>query len=215
MVSAFSRDIGVFVNENLSVAARQRIVAEEARKILAQTTAANRHALGGMVSHETYVDGRKGAALESVNVERGRIVFEFDLLRPALGWIGEQLLLASPVLTGRYRAAHVMLVNGVALDPGADIPQADEYVFVNAAPYARKIERGQSGKAPDGVYQKIARSAAARFGSIARIRFVYRQIVGAAQLDVWAKKRAARAGRHARQQFAKNIRQPAIVVTSR
>jgi hypothetical protein len=54
----------------------------------------------------------------------------------------------SPVLTGRYRASHVLFADGVAVDPEkATDTAANEWVFISTVPYARKIERGQSSKA--------------------------------------------------------------------
>ena len=49
---------------------------------------------------------------------------------------------------------------------------ADEYVFINTVPYARKIERGSSSQAPDGVYQAVAMLARDRFGNVARITYL-------------------------------------------
>ena len=52
---------------------------------------------------------------------------------------------------------------------------AEEYVFINTQPYARKIEgtggRRMAPQAPDGVYQAVATLAQRRFGNIARITF--------------------------------------------
>jgi len=202
-LGVFSKDIRLFANENLSVEARQKLVANAARGILARAQEDNVKALGRNVDHETFVDGRKGAPLESVNVERGKIVFEFDLFEPALAWIGEQLVLASPVLTGSYQRSHILLADGVEVDPDGDIPAAETYTFVNPLPYARKIERGLSDQTPDGVYEEVAKAASGRFGNIVRIRFTYRSL-----LVPMERSRAARAAE-------RDSRSPAIVVTPR
>jgi hypothetical protein len=55
---------------------------------------------------------------------------------------------------------------------------ASRYEFVSTVPYARKIERGLSPQAPDGVYQVVAVLAQKRFGNVARIRFSYRALPG-------------------------------------
>src|SRR5690606_34057746 len=104
----------------------------------------------------------------------GRISFEFSLLGPVLEWIGEQIVLASPVLTGTYARSHVVFADGVEADPGNVPEDAKEYVFVNLQPYARKIERGLSPQSPEGVYHAIAALAHQRFGNIARIHYTLR-----------------------------------------
>lgn len=81
----------------------------------------------------------------------------------------------------------------------ADVPQAGEYVFLNIVPYARKIERGLSPQAPEGVYQTVAVLAQRRFGNLARVTFSYRTAVGGGIVG-------GKLGNRAEQ------RQPAIIV---
>jgi hypothetical protein len=119
------------------------------------------------------VDGRKGAALESVKPD-GIIVTEFSLIDDVLEWIGDMLVKGSPVKTGRYSESHILFADGVEVEPGAALPEAEEYVYLNVQPYARKIERGLSPQAPDGVYEGVAAMARSRFSNIARIRFTFR-----------------------------------------
>jgi hypothetical protein len=87
-------------------------------------------------------------------------------------------------------------------------------VFVNVQPYARKIERGESPSAPEGVYEAVATLARQRFGNVARIRFEYRVPVGGGTaLEAWAGRtgQRRRAGRQRSSEW--NRRQPAIVIT--
>lgn len=172
-LGVFSRDIELLVAKHLSPEARSHIVANAARKILAEAQSRNRHAIGADLDYKQIVDGKIGAPLVSVNVEHGRIVFEFDLVLPCLRWIDDILANRSPVLTGRYRDSHVLLADGVEVDAAKPPPIAGRYVFTNITPYARKIERGLSRKAPHGVYQAIAAMAANRFGNVASIKFSY------------------------------------------
>lgn len=214
-IGTFAKDIRLFTDKNLSVEARQKLVAKAARGILARAQEENFKALGRSTDHETFVDGRHNARLESVNLDHGKIVFTFDLFEPALAWIGEQLVQASPVLTGRYQRSHIMLADGIEVDPDGEIPNAEEYVFVNTVAYARKIEGGLSDQAPDGVYEEIAKAAAARFGNIANVRYTLRNISGGGtHLEQWASKHSAGA-RKPRRQFEKDTRNPAIAVTPR
>jgi len=61
-------------------------------------------------------------------------------------------------------------------------PPAQEYVFVNTTPYARKIEGNKgrppsSPQAPDGVYQAVA-TLARKFSNVAKVTFSYRTVAG-------------------------------------
>jgi len=172
----FSREISAIVDEKLSPRAQQIAAARAATNILNAAQKRNAEALGAPLPYTQTVDGRRGAALDSVKIENGLIVFQFEVFRELLRWIGEQLVLNSPVLTGRYRDSHVLLADGVEIEVGGKIPLAETYTFVNVVPYARRIERGLSDQAPDGVYESIAEVARRRFGNFANIRFTYRSL---------------------------------------
>ncbi len=202
-ISTFARDVQLLVDKALSPQARQKLAAESARKILAGAQEQNRQALGTSPPHKTFVDTRAEAPLESVNPDHGRIVFEFELHNEMLRWIGEQLVLHSPVLTGQYAHSHVLLADGVEVDADGKIPPATEYVFASTVPYARKIERGLSDQAEDGVYEVVADLARRRFGNLASIRFTYRSLLIPAG--------SSRADRQAE----RDSRAPAIVITLR
>ena len=100
------------------------------------------------------------AALEDVLAERRhrrRIRAGADVLV----WISEQLFKFSPVKSGLYQKSHELFADGRHVEASASLIRfADEYIFVNTVPYARKIERGSSSQAPEGVYQSIAASRA-------------------------------------------------------
>lgn len=153
-----------------------------ARGALADAQAINKRALGVVPPHETYVDGRAGAAPESVK-PGGVIVFEFDLYDDMFEWIGNMLLEHAPVRSGRYAQSFAFFADGVEVAPGAALPQAGEYVFINTQPYARKIERGLSPQAPDGVFEAVAAMARARYGNVASIKFSYRSLQDGSIVD--------------------------------
>ena len=116
-----------------------------------------------------------------------------------LRWINQQLVTHSPVLTGRYAKSHAWYADGQPFDID-DVPQAREYSVLSLVPYARKIERGESRQAPDGVYEVVAALANQRFGKIGHIGFGYRS----PGLDP--------AGRRRRRED-RSERQPCIVIT--
>lgn len=212
-IESFSRDIKVILDEDLSPAGRSRILAETAREAIDEAAQQNERVLGRMPPHRTFVDGREGAALESVS-PTGTIVAEFDLIDDMLIWIGTNLVQNSPVLTGRYSRSHVIVVDGTVLDAGAPLPAVwEEIVFLNTVPYARKIERGLSPQAPDGVYEGIATLASRRFGNMAKVRFSYRAPLFG-MVDEWASttKMVVRSRKGAKK--AEWLRrQPAVVIT--
>ncbi len=222
-LSVFSRNVDLFVSKHLSPEARQRAAAQQARKILGQAQQINKRAIGAVTPHKQFVDGKPGAPLESVNPDHGRIVFTFELVQPLLKWLGEQLVINSPVLTGRYQASHVLLADGVEVDADGKIPEAEEYRFVNVVPYARKIERGQSSQTPEGVYEVLAVLAQRRFGNVATIKFGFTDITGnqsrkGRMLFDWAGRNASRrfgSGKKRAAHYAKNVRQPSITVRPR
>ncbi len=176
-----NRDIVLFLNA-LSPAEQSRQFAEMAGTQIAEARAINIRALGRDPPSTTAVDGKIGAPLTSVHA--GSVIFtEWELLTEVLAFISTNLNKFSPVKTGRYQKSHVLFADGVEfnLDVTSLVPQiatAEEYIFVNTQPYARKIERGLSPQAPDGVYQVVANLARRRFGKIAKITFSYRTVLG-------------------------------------
>ncbi|MCE7028937.1 hypothetical protein [Jiella avicenniae] len=199
-IDPFARAFELMVDEIASPAARAQRLAETAQAEIDRAKEINRRAFGADAKHEITVDGRRGAPVQSVRP--GGIVFaEWHFMREVLVYIGEQLLQASPVLTGRYSRSHILLVDGVEHLTTDDLPEdAGEYVFLNTQPYSRKIE-GAGGRpplsdqAPDGVFEVIAGMAHHRFGNIADIRFGWRALADAPGQSTASKRKAERASR--------------------
>ena len=175
-LSPFMREIEIFVSDLTDPKQKSARLAKFAEEGIKEVRKHNRTLTGSDSPYEVTVDGKKNAPLISVRPD-GVIVAEFDLIREVLEWIGEQLLFDSPYLTGRYQRSHRLFADNVEVTPG-NIPEAAEFAFVNLVPYARKIERGQSDQAPEGVYEAIAVTANKRFGNLARIRFSFRTLPG-------------------------------------
>lgn len=175
-IEPLTRQIAVFLKDIQSPQAKSARLAQVARDGIADIRKSNAAISGGRdLPPEVTVDGRRDAPLESVRPD-GMIVAQFDPLRNVLEWIGEALVQASPVLTGKYQRSHVLLVDGVEHDPVAEIPAGNLYRFVNRQPYASVIEPrgpapGQSPQAPEGVYMAVAAVAQKRFGGVAKISF--------------------------------------------
>lgn len=209
------RNVSLIISDLLSPEAQSKVLAQAAADQRDEALAVNARALGHVPAYDTFVDGRKGAALSTIK-PNGVAVFEFELLDDVFGWIDLQLITHSPVKSGRYRKSHAFIADGVEVDPqAAKIPDAREYVYLSTAPYARKIERGLSPQAPEGVYQAVAVLAAKRFGNIARIKFGYRAPLFGS-VHEWAKRtklegRGRRIGSSSRAEWLR--RQPAIIIT--
>jgi hypothetical protein len=220
------RDLAVILEETMGPKARSHALAEFAREARDEAVARNTAALGKPPRYTTHVDGRLGASLESVRPD-GVIVFEFELVLELLEWLGEQLVLHSPIgqaddprpgHPGLYANSHGFYADDVLLAPGTPVPPAREYAFVNSVPYARKIERGLSDQAPAGVYQVVANEANKRFGNVARIRFTFRAPKHG-DIEAWARttsmvrmRRRGPSRMTASQRDEWLRRQPAIVV---
>lgn len=206
-----SLDIGLGLSEELGDV-RSSIFATEARRIIDEIDADNDAALGRDVTYRSFVDGREGAAFNTVSPD-GVISAEWDLLGSTLTWIRDELVKNSPVWKGNYQKSHAFLVDGVVLADWSPMPELfKEAVFVNTQPYARKIERGLSSQAPHGVYQGVALMASRRFGNIARIKFSYRQPLFG-KINEWAAKTKMKSRAKGRQREEWLRRQPAVVIT--
>lgn len=216
-VETFDRDIELILSNDLSPKARSTRLAVFAKQELVAAEARNQRALGYVPPHETFVDGRQGAAVETVRPD-GTVIFEFSLIETALAVIAEMLINASPVLTGQFMSSIGLFADGDEVEPGKVPPNASEYAFVPSVPYARKLERGLSNQAPDGVFQVTAALASRRFGNIARIRFGYRSL-DAGAVGGWAATASARAlaqrvrGGNPAGHTEWLVRQPAVIIT--
>lgn len=213
--------VSLTVNEALSPAARSKAIAKYAGERLIGAQETNRRILGRVPPHQTFVDGRPNAPLESVNPERGVIAFEFDLVFDVLRWIGDALIERSPVVSGEYRRGHTLFADGAEIPIGDELPIADEYSFTNTVPYARKIEIGKtkSGRAfviqvEPRIYERTAREARSRFGNVAKIEYTFRGIVGGQQVNPLGLVRNKR-GQGAREHNKPQNRFPTIVVRLR
>lgn len=173
-VDPINRDIDLLLSQDLSGRAQSQAFAEYAHGEIEDAKRTNQRILGRVPRHTVTVDGREGAPLATVRPD-GVIVAEFELVGDLLIWIEQQLVIHSPRKSGRYARSHVLFADGVEADVNKP-PVAAEYVFVNVQPYARKIERGSSSQAPDGVYQAVAVMARRRFGNVARVSFSYRTL---------------------------------------
>lgn len=191
LLSNFTRTVTT-ARTNLTGAALQQIEVKLARAELAQTLAAQQARSGTVPSYTTTVDGRRGAALESVK-PGGKIVFTFDYLAEVADYTLAQLIALSPfrdkragaVPSTHYREAHRIFVNESEVDDLTTVKRGDEVAFVNMQPYSRKIDlisattgKRLSAQAPDGVYSVVAGIVGRRYGNVAKVTYELRGFVG-------------------------------------
>jgi|SRR5262245_6138683 len=200
-IQPVARDFQLLLEEATSPQAISKALAEFARDQLNEAKQINRQALGYDPPLSVYVDGVLNKPIEAV---KNVVVGDFQLIDGLLMWIHTQLEMHSPVRTGLFKRSHALLIDGREFKPIAPpFPFGNEYVFVNLVPYARKIERGLSPQAPDGVYEVVAHLARAQFGvGIGQVTFSYRTVLEGVIV-------AGRAGDRSQQ------RNPAIIVKGR
>ncbi|WP_420133956.1 hypothetical protein [Rhodopseudomonas sp.] len=179
-VDSIERDVSLIVDEMLAPEAQGRAIAAYAAEQIAAADALNYSILGRAPPRRTWVNGTEGASLENAR-PGGVIETEWELFGDILRWISTTLIERSPRRSGDYIAGHTLFADGVEVLRGSEIPVAEEYVFLNLVPYARKIEIGKtkSGRdfviqVPNRIYERTATAAKARFGNMATIRFSYR-----------------------------------------
>lgn len=132
---AFERQL-VLATKGMTVEASNAALAKFARQELAKAIAG-----GAPDNYTKYVNGREGAAEESVQ-SPGPILYVFSNWKLVIDAAMTELMKRSPRRSGRYMASFIVLANQrVISDYGSISPDA-EVIIVNAQPYTRRIEVG-------------------------------------------------------------------------
>ncbi|GBQ95477.1 hypothetical protein ACFFGF_09920 [Asaia lannensis] len=136
--ATFSRSLRLFVDRNLSPDALR---AEMARRAIAARD--DLIARGeAPPSWRRYVDGKADAPETSVRLD-GAILYRFNLTSEAAEAALALCRSTSPVRSGRFRDAWVLICDGKPWKkPLKDLPADGTILIVNPMPYARKIETG-------------------------------------------------------------------------
>lgn len=187
-LSAFTEQVRIF-NSNFTGAARAEALATAAIAARDEALAKNTAALGRPPSFVTIVDGKQGASEMQVRVG-GTIVYLFAVGSASLeeavdaaAQLYHQIAPRGP--TGRYAEGLRLLVNGTERSysragTAVRLLETDEVQLTNLLPYARKIERGWSAQAPNGVFEVVATALRQRYGNLLKIGFSYDRFPGAA-----------------------------------
>jgi hypothetical protein len=185
-IEPVEKSVEATIRADLSPATQKQEAAKFAKAGIDQADAINRRILGRDAPRTITVDGHKNARLESVNPDGGNITAEWELVDGLLRWIGDTLIERSPHLSGAYKRGHTLYADGTEVPIGGRIPDADEYVFANHVPYARRLEVGKTKagrpfliEVPNKIYWHTARDARNKFGNQADIKYTMRDMKGA------------------------------------
>lgn len=211
------------LKEHATPASKRAVIGRFARTRLGAAQQHNAAVLGRVPDHEQYVDGRRGAAFETVKTNGGRIVIQFELLDEVLAEIGRMLVEESPVWKGDYIKGHRLFADGVEVPAGTDLPPADEYVYLNLVPYARRLEIGRKRdgtpfvtQVEPRIYERVFKRARRRFGNIVKLKYVYRSPhLGYVALGGRRGGKTASAATRDAHNFERATRAPAILISSR
>lgn len=172
-----------FIPAGISLLEQQRLAGIMAREGIEWAKSVNKSVLGRVPPYVTTVDGVKDGALESVRLDGGQVITEFELIGELLSWVWLTLIARSPNKSGAYARGHKLFADNQEIDPSKEPPVADEYVFINVEPYARRLEVGKTNtgrdfliSVPNRIYERTAKDAKARFGNVANIKSTFRAL---------------------------------------
>lgn len=214
-INPLQRDIEFLIQDTMGPEAQAQYLREHAEQEHKRALAQNEASLGYRPEHDLFVDGMKREGLDRLTVG-SRIVFEYHLLVDVIEFVDGLLQLHSPVRSGLYQASHMWFADDKEFDIN-NVPPAEQYVVINTQPYARKIERGLSRMAPDGVYEGVSILAKRRYGNVAYVGYGYRSLPSGA-IGAWAQTasaaKLAREVRGGRPSLHEEwlTRQPAIII---
>lgn len=120
----------------------------------------------GSERYDRYVNGRDGAAEESV-IAPGPIVYQFRWWREVLEFALQTLVERSPEKSGRYKKSWFVMTSGGRVKSFDDIPINADVIICNDQPYSRKIDVGHMRMSvPPGVVEDGRKAVLSRFGNL-------------------------------------------------
>lgn len=140
-----------------------------ARKSLADVIQEGR----GSPRHERFVNGRRGAMEETVQLP-GPIVYEFSLWEPIITFALDELQRRSPVKSGKFRKSFIVMASQKIVTDFDAIGPDEEVIITNFQPYIRKAEGGMLGVPRYSIFDGTKRSLARRFGNDGRNSAAFR-----------------------------------------
>ncbi len=126
----------------------------------------------GSERYEIYVNGRLGAAEETV-VPPGPILYVYHWWREIVEFTLQSLVERSPDKSGRYKRSWFVMTAGGRVKGGNfdTLPMNADVIFCNDQPYSRKIDVGHMRMSvPPGVVEDVRKMVMAKFGNMVSSR---------------------------------------------
>lgn len=173
-MTAFRQQIQVFIDANLSPAARSNILADAARTGLAGLISSGR----APPTYQTFVDGKRDDDDESHvrGTGGGTILYQFSAQAEAAAFALGYLRARAPGRSGTFRNSFYLGINGrfvpaAQFDP-AQVPSGAEITIGNTRPQSRKIDVQMDGErvlhfsVPAGLFDDCAAAVRRQFGGL-------------------------------------------------
>lgn len=178
-MSNMRQQIRVFVDREMSPAARAARLASVARSTVADLVAAGR----ASPRYETSVDGVPGASEDAVRPD-GRITYNFAYIGEAVEFALAFLQARSaPAVSGTYRDSFVVAVDGRPILARqfrkTSVPVGAEVFIYNTQPYSRKLDvqlvgtRSLAYRTPQFLFEDAAQAVKTRFGNSVTAKRIY------------------------------------------
>lgn len=151
--------------------AREPALRKLAADALAEGLQQNERVLGHRPGFTTIVDG--GPAPLSAMRSGSVVVHRFTIQGAVVDDIIQEFMKLAPYKAGNYRDSIVLIMNGAVVEPPVEVGPDDDVIVSNTAAYARRIERGWSDQAPDGVFETIHAILHKRHGNAVSMGFTY------------------------------------------
>ena len=183
---AFERTLQVHVSRTLPDMARKTL-ADAARATVRRVETEQAARSGGITpKHLAIVDGARGASFDAVRPD-GTIAIDWNYMREAVARTVGYLRQHGPVISGDWKKAVMVEVDGAMVDPDAPIPATARIAYVGpSVVYARRLEIGRDSKGGPFAVQvpmHFVESAAAQLKrqlrGIADVKFTYASFAGA------------------------------------
>lgn len=224
--ATFRRKIAVLVENAADSPGNRARVAAHARDTLAELIQAGQ----ASPAYSRFVDGRTGAAEETVKLDGGTITYLFSNIAQAAAFALAYAVGRSPAKSGAYKNGWFIAVGGQPwTGPLAAIPPGSAVTLTNRQPYHRKIDTGgQITNVPPGIVEATRQAVQREFrGLTVETSFVTipggyvlkgRGVESGLTFSTkggWGRKHAARPARAKDRRAGQQLTYPAVVMSER
>ncbi|MFL7901577.1 hypothetical protein ACJ41P_10620 [Azospirillum argentinense] len=222
--AAFSGQLKVFVDQNMSPEAQSAALAKAAKGKLRELIQAGR----ASDNFRRFVDGAEGVVEERVGpAPHGQIVYRFNTMGSISTFALSFLVNRSPLKSGRFRKGFYLGIDGkfvpmAQFNPDALTGNVKEIVIGNVEPYARKVDvqliggRKMTFSVPPGLYDDAVKAIRSRYGALVDVKRVYTmKFPGQYILKQEQHHKSGRYQGRSRKRAGKPAESPALIITPR